>query len=268
MISLQRPTTNKTQKPYHSGTLNAGIWLGAVLLLISSICSAQTTLTKNFYSKFIVEEKMESTCLVDSIYIDTLILKDQSTIRFQHNTIIIVEKAFIGKGCEFNAAGDMASDGRNLACVLIFHQLESLTINTSGGDGVNGTNGRAGASGQNGAAGGNDGGRGQDGGDGGNGGNGGKLHLHYSAKGFIPTFNTDRGHAIFLNYSGGKPGAGGRGGVGGEGGRPIVTIENVRDATPRTSTQGTSGRKGLNGLPGASGRGGSDGELILKKIPD
>jgi hypothetical protein len=244
------------------------IWILSGLISVNTVCLAQTVFPNNFYSKISIDENQLSICMADSIYIDSLILADRSTLKFQQNTILIVENAFIGNECTFDASGRSGDDGNNLACVIIFHKLGSLTINTSGGDGENGAHGKRGANGQAGAIGGNDGENGQKGGNGGDGGNGGKLHLHYSSRGFIPTFNTNRDHAIILKYSGGKAGTGGRGGAGGAGGEPIATRENVRDANPVTVTQGAAGNRGRNGTPGAPGRSGAEGELILKKIPD
>lgn len=264
----------------------------AILFLIALIVTVTNCVCQDspilYYGK--IEIGANETYLVtnDSIYIDTLILRDNSKLKFVQNSTLIVEKAYIGYNCEFDASGEHGTNGgishygqaafdgsdgnagRDLKLVIVFYSIGSLTINTSGGNGGHGAKGRVGNNGQNGAIGGNDGGGGQNGGKGGNGGDGGNLQLHYYCEGFIPLFNGQPTHKNVINliYSGGQYGKGGKGGSGGYGGRPINLNENSPTGNRVVSSQGVAGKKGNSGFSGSGGTVGKDGVLILKRIPN
>jgi hypothetical protein len=253
-------------------------------LFCGQICSSQT-LTENYYSKIVINEGEEYVSAVDSIYIDTLILRDESRLRFLQRSKLIVEKAFIGKNCELTSGGLRGSDGKrttggiikldgedgtdgaDLMLIIVFYELNSLSINTSGGFGGTGVNGKQGSAGQNGTLGGNDGGTGERGGNGGDGGNGGNLSLHYSCEGFNPVFNGDGPRSIKLIYGGGLSGSGGLGGKGGPGGEPLVYRDYSTNPSGVRVVRGVQGKEGIKGLNGFDGNNGKEGDLILKRIP-
>src|SRR5688572_5325228 len=81
-------------------------------LFCGQICSSQT-LAENYYSKIIINKGEEYTSAVDSMYVDTLILRDKSRLRFLQHSKLIVEKAFIGENCEFSSGGLPGSDAKN-----------------------------------------------------------------------------------------------------------------------------------------------------------
>jgi hypothetical protein len=223
----------------------------AEFLLVFSICPssivyAQTldsrkTLDKNFYQRLVVNNGETLSSSVDSIYVDTLILNDESTILFQVNSILIVENAFIGQQCVLSSAGRDGNkpgasgiDGSDLQCIMIFRKLESLKIVTRGGDGMQGSRGiDGGRIGTNG----NNGGPGKSGGHGGNGGN---LKLAYMCDGFVPAINTDGPHRIEIVSEGGLAAEGGKGG---SPGKPIRPYKGY----------GRQGKDGENGIPGRGG---------------
>jgi hypothetical protein len=214
----------------------------------------------------------------DSIYLDTLILKDNSILRFTSSTLLIVENAFIGTNCQFDASGqaglngtspttgiasldgEAGTAGYDLNLIINFKSLGTLLITTEGGMGGNGASGKTGPSGLNGSMNEADGGRGENGGKGGNGGNGGNILLHYWSDNFLISFATAKTnqHLIKFNYSGGRPGLGGDGGRGGRAGEPIISLNS--SITGVRGKEGLSGTKGNNGLPGL------DGELFLKRL--
>lgn len=249
------------------------ILFGYVLILT---CQAQL-LTDNYYSKVVVEMGTEKIISVDSIYIDTLVLKDGSKLKFLQHSILVSEYAYIGDKCELNSHGsdglngknfmDMngedGTDGKNLTLIMHFKELGNLNINTSGGRGGNGSRGRSGYNGEHGVSGGD----GQKGASGGNGGKGGNLTMIYSYEGFIPIFNSERDNGIQFDHAGGTPGLGGLGGRGGRGGEALTRTE-YSGGISRVITVGQPGRNGWNGRNGSAGRSGKSGELILRRIQD
>lgn len=65
-----------------------------------------TTLTKNHYQKIIIPKNETYALEVDSVHIDTLILKDKSTLKCMNsNSMVIIDNALIGEKCTFDAAG-------------------------------------------------------------------------------------------------------------------------------------------------------------------
>lgn len=268
------------------------------LLLVGSFLAVATyaqKMTSNNYGKLVVGQNEEKVIAEDSVYIDTLILKDGAKINFRKQAILVVENAFVGNGCELNSGGSNGldgddleqlnggngEDGNALTVMISFRTLGNLTINTSGGKGGKGSRGHAGDNGPAGI-GGDDG---KTGGNGGDGGVGGKLTLLYRSDGFLPVFNGNlnqrawknpeprakrfaaNDHSIQLNYAGGKAGAGGSGGRGGRGGEEVSHHEPV-DGGKRSIKiiDSPRGRDGRTGKEGSSGSVGKDGELILKRI--
>lgn len=224
--------------------------------------------TDRYYSKLVVGQDVHLIIGTDSIFIDTLILNNDASLKFYQNTILEVEHAFIGKRCELNSAGshglngkqpnqlngEHGQDGKNLILIVNFKALGSLAINTSGGNGGSAANGRSGGDSQN-------------GGDGGNGGTAGNLTLIYSHEGFVPIFNSgDHKHTIELRYFKGEPGNGGLGGKGGSGMKaPTRTEYAPQTGQKKVIVEGPPIKGGSNGRVGSHGRSGNDGELILRR---
>ncbi len=221
------------------------------------------TLDKHSYQKLVVNPDEVLLATVDSLYIDTLILNDGSTIRFQHNSMLIVENAFVAKHCtlttsgaDADALGGSGTNGNSLIAILIFRKLEYLIIDTRGGNGADGFRGRDGKDGMNGGGVEPDRGQnGEPGTPGGDGGNAGNLKLFYSCDGFVPTFSGVGKHRIDVFFTGGKQGAGGPGGAGGRGGQ--LTIN--------PGTTGI-GKRGTNGMAGKQGNRGADGQFTLEQM--
>lgn len=206
-------------------------------------CFGQFTLDKAYYSRVIVPEDIYANVPSRFITIDTLIMDNNSSLRFTESGVSMeVKKAFIGKGVFWKGSGSpgkgkgaSGTDGANLVLDVVFHKLGQLTIDTRGGQGTTGGNGRAGYTG-------NSGGRGHNGG---NGGNGGNINLRYKGIDFTPVIGRGKRNAIILKYKGGSGGSGGIGGPSGSASRP---------AYPNSGPPGEHGDKGL------------DGELTLQGI--
>ena len=232
---------------------------------IPALKSYSQILTDSHYSIVVLDEGARGIIGVDSIHIDTLVLNDDSSLKFYQSTKLVVERAFIGKRCEINSAGsdglngiqpgqlngEHGKDGKDLILVVNFNELGSLIINTSGGNAAHGRNG----------------GEGQDGGDGGNGGKAGNLTLIYAHEGFVPIFNSQgHKHTIQLQYVGGKPGIGGRGGRGSKGMKaPTRTEYAPQTGQKKVIVEGPPVQGGSSGKSGTPGKPGQDGELILKR---
>lgn len=236
--------------------------------LMSSKVSAQI-LDQNQYSKIIIPKNEVYTVVVDSIYIDTLIMEDRSKLLFNLSSVLIIESASIGEGCIWDASGENASGygedglpGKSISTVMFVVSLGDLTISTQGGSGSNGAVGRPGSRGEHGAqyA---DGGTGGNGGDGGNGGNAGDIKLHYSSKKVISNFGDQSDYTIILNNKGGNRGEGGAGGKGGAGGMPRGETDPQTGKTISVGNYGKPGRPGHKGNPGTNG---VDGVIIFKRF--
>lgn len=239
-----------------------------LLGFLLSLKSNSQILADNYYSIVVVEQGVQGIIAIDSVHIDTLILNNDSSLKFYQNTKLVVENAFIGNRCEINSAGshgqngkhpnqlngENGKDGNNLILIVNFKELGSLVINTSGGNGGSAANGRSGGDNQN-------------GGDGGNGGTAGNLTLIYSHEGFVPIFNSGgHNHNIELRYFGGEPGNGGLGGRGGSGIKAPTRTEFVPGTgQKKVIVEGPPIKGGSNGLPGSHGKDGEDGELILRR---
>ena len=222
--------------------------------------SANKSIDQPYYSRLHVPAKEIKVALVDSVYVDTLILEDESTLRFSRSSVMIVEHAFVGEKCLITSAGvhgrkpgDSGEPGDNLSLVMVFHEIGSLTIDTRGGDGQKGQPGLPGANGESYQE------RGKQGENGGDGGEGGALRLFYSTVGFQPSINGEGKRSIKLRYTGGRSGIGGDGGMGG---RPIRTDRTGKSYVCGTCPAAAGGPRGNPGIPGA------DGVLQLERIPD
>ncbi|PKV63302.1 hypothetical protein [Pontibacter ramchanderi] len=185
------------------------------------------------------------------ILVDTLIMQDRATIKFDPSQYGVLEAkvAYIGQKCLISSkgtngskgnrenAGSNGANGGDLTVSVHLAALGSLIIDTSGGDGGRG------ADGNNGAAGikdrhetrtvtdpvtkqtttttvlvpGQPGTAGSDATMGGSGGNGGNLTLQYSTGGFIPIFNNEavKKNSIRIHTTGGRQGQSGQPGKGG-----------------------------------------------------
>lgn len=226
-------------------------------------------LTQHHYTKVELMPDDVIAVQVDSVYIDTLIMHDNSKIIFEVSALLIIENALIGQNCLWDgrgshamAPGEDGAPGKSISSVAIFKELGSLIVITDGGHGANGKSGTSGTAGLNGSqfA---DGSNGDNGQSGGNGADAGDIRFYYSCVGFIPAFNEAREHAFSFSSKGGNRGAGGRGGRGGSGGMPTYERDNVKD---KGVVVGNKGKAGQNGLAGAPGNNGKDGQFILKKF--
>jgi hypothetical protein len=245
--------------------------LNCFLILLGFLLSLKSysqILADSYYSLVVVDQGAQGIIATDSINIDTLILNNDSSLKFYQNTMLVVQKAFIGNRCEINSTGshglngrhpnqlngENGQDGKSLVIIVNFKELGSLIINTSGGNGGRAANGRSGGESQN-------------GGDGGNGGTAGNLTLIYSHEGFVPIFNNvGHNHNIQLQYFGGEPGNGGLGGRGGSGIKAPTRTEFVPGTgQKKVIVESPPVKGGSNGQPGSHGKVGKDGELILKR---
>jgi len=262
-----------------------------IAILTPTIGQAQY-LNQHFYSKVEINSLSELLVKVDSLYIDTLFMDDNSKLKFIHNTKVIIERAFIGKNCQFDASGvdgkdgefvkseenlttitspkihgSDGTDGKNIFVVIGLEELGSLTINTSGGKGGKGANGYYGGEGKTYTYNSNNNiaapnyKKGGNGGDGGNAGNGGNLHLQYYVNGFTARLETNpkaKAHerSLRLFYFAGNEGSGGKGGAGWS----EYGFNNQPTSGERVTQESL---KGTNGKDGKKGR---NGELFFKKI--
>jgi hypothetical protein len=222
--------------------------------------TADRAISQHHYSRIQIPSKETWLAMVDSVYVDTLIMEDKSSIRFIKASVLIVEQAYIGEKCLLTSAGvdgkqlgESGEPGQSLSLVIVFKGLGSLVIDTRGGDGKSGARGSAGANGASYQE------QGKPGGNGGNGGNAGNLRLFYAAERFQPLFNGEGKGSVQLLYNGGRSGAGGEGGPGG---KPIVPSSRGGSGTVcGTCPAAPSGPRGNPGAPGL------DGVLKLERIP-
>lgn len=158
--------------------------------------------------------------------------------------------------------GSAGKDGVALALTLRIAKLDSLQIDTRGGDGGKGGSGGAGGPGGdydscNAPKGGN-GGQGGDGGDGGSGGHVRVLYTLLPESGISGTLGT----RISVNAPGGKGGAEGVGGPGGKGadGRFV----NMKTLTGNKKWM-AGGKEGAAGQTGKAGRDGGKGQIVVQQ---
>lgn len=207
------------------------IHLAFFTFCFTRVCFGQLTLDKSYYPRVIVPEDIFATVTVNEVTIDTLIMHDNSSLRFTRGwTTMKVKDAHIdgkvnwdGRGKSGEGRGDHGTNGVNMNLTVFFRSLGQLTIDTRGGAGSAGENGRAEFNSN------------WNGRDGGNGGNGGNIQLRYKCTP-SPTFDRGKRNAIHFKAKGG---AGGTGGMG---------------APARSS--------GSIVLPGQQGNKGRDGQVI------
>ncbi len=201
-------------------------------------CLGQLILNKPYYARVIVPEDIYATVDAREIVIDTLIMDNNSSLRFASSRVSMrVNRADIGKKVKWKGAGTpgtgkggYGTNGTTLMMDVVFYKLAQLMIDSRGGTGSSGEAGRGwpgtpGANGQ----------------DGGNGGNGGDLHLRYRCIGFTPNFGSKGKNSITFKQKGGSGGIGGMGG------------------STRSPTD-------IRGRPGLQGEKGSDGKLTLEDM--
>lgn len=252
-----------------------------IFLLISCEFVFAIAQRKTAYHQYMAVEENETLLLSqDTIIVDTLIMRDNSTLTFESDTYLQIQHGYLGSNVSFSSQGVDGSNGRNgdtaildgenglhgiegksLAIVVNFEALGSLHITTVGGKGGKGGDGYSsprlfslkisinrpiidvGIQGGN-------------GGNGGRGGDGGDINLMYSTSGFVPVFNRNRKeHVIHLVAKGGNGGKGGKGGKG---------YEPTGDTYVSPVTSG--GAKGSNGLKGFAETAGSEGKIIIRKM--
>jgi hypothetical protein len=222
----------------------------------------------HYHAKIAVPDNQEFYVQTDSLYLDTLILGNNSKLKFLFTrTKMIVENAFIGNNCLWDATGKAGAtgtlnlpnggdgeDGKNLVLVIVFRELKHLLIRTDGGAGGNGVHASTGRT------------IGIDGGNAGDGGDGGLLELHYSSVGFLPRFNEEREHSISLSYSGGNAGHFGFGKKDIKGPRPAGEKEYNHAAKGNLARIEASVAPPPSGTDGHTGTQGNEGKLILKRF--
>lgn len=208
-------------------------------------------LTANSYQTLEVGVGNTAMLLGDTIFIDTLILRDNAVMKFVNPVnYLIVNNAFIGQECYLDASGDDGQHGqdgkmenlkegkdgqagKSLTAVMRFATLGSLYITSDGGDGGDGGHAtkryRSGRS---------YGKFGWNGGNGGDGGDGGSLEFYYYSPAFVPMFNGPSNHSIYLTSNAGRGGKFG-----------------MKD--PRRRSGSTNGGLGGNG---------KQGSIVLKKL--
>lgn len=85
-----------------------------VVIIISVLIFAEVrgqVQPAHYTSKLIIKQDEVYKVNNDSIYMDTLIMLDNSTLRFVQTTKLIVEHAFIGINCAFDASGEDGVNG-------------------------------------------------------------------------------------------------------------------------------------------------------------
>lgn len=220
--------------------------------------------------------------LGDTLLIDTLIMRNGSTLRLTNDTYILVKNAFIANNCcidssgrdgaqgvngneiEVNGSdGGNGSKGNNIFLIIKFIELGSLRIDTHGGSGGEGGTGLSPL--QNRVY----GERGYNGGNGGRGGAGadaGDITFYYASEKFIPRLNrSDEYHSIYFSYEGGACGSGGAPGKGAQGGAAHVLRDPL---TQKVVSYTPKGEKGVDGSYSDVCFGGNNGVLFFRRLND
>ncbi|MFC6998968.1 hypothetical protein [Rufibacter roseus] len=246
----------------------------SIFLLVSLLFIANNVVQAQLKSKTLVIKKKDLFVVgpTNSLILDTLIMEDKSTLRFwpHGKGILIVKHAFIGKNCLISSKGSTrfhGEDGGPLSLTIEFKELESLTIDASGGDGKNGTHGTNGSDGvpdreeryyviENNVRvlktrfiPGRPATSGTPGTMGGVGGSGGDVSLTYSTTDFIINFNNTKGnHVVVIKNSAGRLGVPGRNGTSGTAyGRGMV--DNIGSGNPNAKAgKITDGKITLNNM--------------------
>ncbi|MDZ4714013.1 MAG: hypothetical protein SH819_00965 [Cytophagales bacterium] len=250
-----------------------GVSVLAILLWAALPAMAQE-LTERHYTKLVVPSKKTFRILIDSVQLDTLVMEDNSKLRFDlPETILLAENVFVGRNCLWDASGapgnnaekssvEVSKDGtgggdgtngNSITSIVFLHSLGNLTIRTRGGKGGSGKNGAAGVSDRGPTPTTTDQKRGGDGGPGGNGGQGGNITFYYATAGFQVAFNDTRQNSVAFDFAGGTGGRGGQGGLGGDIGKT---------AMPKYEYP----QKAQRGASGPSGKDGNNGALFLERL--
>jgi hypothetical protein len=226
-----------------------------------------------------IEENETYVFEMDTLLLDTLIMKNNSKINFNKNVFVIIKHSFFGNNVSFNLSGNTGlngkngyfnyksggngtegTDGRNIEIIIQFEELGSFIVNTSGGAGGFGGNGFSPRRNEMVGAQGFDGG---DAGMGGNGGNGGIIKFNYRSPNILPLFNSDGKHSITLNSKGGLCGEGGNHGKRGKGGQRELIIQRKTNAEISNVKEGISGQDGVIADNCTDGQ---EGVIIINKI--
>lgn len=244
------------------------IFLAFNLVLFVASLGLGQIVSGHYHPKIVVPDDQEFFVQTDSLYLDTLILGNNSKLTFQFmRTKMIVENAFAGDNCLWDAMGKAGAhgtsgspdgadgeDGKNLVLVIVFRELKHLLIRTDGGAGGNGIHASTGRT------------IGINGGNAGDGGDGGFLELHYSTVGFLPRFNEESEHSISFCYTGGNAGHFGFGNKDVKRARPPIEKEYYHNAGGTTVRSEVSVAPTPSGSNGHTGNQGNDGQLILKRF--
>lgn len=214
----------------------------ALLILFAHCSLAQLKLEQEHYTKLVVPEGIYAEVWLMSLKADTLIMEDNSSLRFvAHRHALMVNRAIIrgavkweGVGKAGDDEGDRGEDGVDLILQMTISELDRLLIDTRGGAGAKGRSPTARQGYINMA----------NPGKGGNGGDGGDVQLSYRCIGFTPQFNKGKRNAIHFKTKGGAGGAGG-----------------FRNA-------GGSQAKVWNGPEGEVGDKGKDGLVLLEDLQE
>ncbi|HEY5825305.1 MAG TPA: hypothetical protein VIT44_13115 [Cyclobacteriaceae bacterium] len=237
--------------------MKISFWI--VCCLFSTCVNAQAIR----FSKLEVKQKEIIILLSDTTFIDTLILNDQSQLRFMFpDNVLVVKKAFVGAGCilnasgqsgamrdKFGAMGDNGLPGKNLTVVIYIIKLGDITVSTRGGDGGNGI------------------GRGS----GGNGGNGGAISFFYNTD-FPIRFNSQGKQVVNFDYTFGVGGKRGESGMS-VANAPMIQPTIQQSSTPRdpknpfTAVEANRGNtKSIPASPGLPGSNGTVGTLEFARM--
>jgi hypothetical protein len=215
---------------------NTLLYLVAFIMLIATPALAQQTAIP----KLIISEG--ETYVVgpsNFLLVDTLIIQDKATLMFapEYIGILHARVAFIGNSCTISSKGKdgehhgiktkgtAGQKGGDLAIIIHFEKLGSLTVDTSGGKGGDGKKGKDGL-----VQGSSNIGyenflyrstSSSDGEPGHIGGNGGNIDLTYSTAGFIPVFNNSKARNHIKLYT-----------SAGDAGRDGAIISHIKFITP------------------------------------
>lgn len=258
--------------------------MGKLLILFIVLFSFNFSFSQVFDNKSIssltILEGDTITFLSDSLVVDTLIMRNRSTLRLTQDTYILIKKAFIANGCRIDNSGIDGSEGvkgnmvevngsngfdgssgKNVFLIINFLKLGSLEIDTHGGNGGMGGKGLSPLQnrvyGEKGFTGGN-------GGLGGAGANAGNISLYYLSNQFIPRLNRKDGyHSISFLIQGGTCGKGGMPGRGGQGGASHVLRDPL---TQKVVSYTPKGKSGADGIYSDVCYSGNDGQVFFKRL--
>lgn len=202
-------------------------------LLVSHVCISQLVLDKTYYARLVIPEDAEAEVMFTRVEIDTLIMDDNSSLRFtmREHTLLVKHARLRGSvdwkgaGRSGEEAGSRGEDGTDLRVTITFYELGRLLIDTRGGAGSIGKTPKTRAGYY----------TTEPAGNGGNGGDGGDINFTYKCIDFTPQFDRGKKNAIHVKSKGGSGGSGG--------------FANKEHNQPKISAgpQGAVGNKGKNG---------------------